>query len=111
MKPLALLFLLLNTWAAAGQGLVDFRNGGITFPTTADRKVYPPFVGNGQGLTGVNYVAGLWYLPGADRGAAIATATQVGRSFNFRPPTTTVPGAWVVTCAPLFSPLSRPFGR
>jgi len=84
-----------------GQGLVDFRNGGVTFPTVADRKVY---AGPNNPLTGVNFVAGLWYLPGADRGSEIfSVGNQAGRTFNFRPPTTTLPGTWVVgSASPLF---------
>lgn len=105
-KLIAVAILALTAASGWAQGTVDFRNGGITFPTTADRKVYPGFVGNGAGLTGTTWVAGLWYLAGADRGNAIATAAQVGgRTFAFRPTTTTVPGAWVATAgvSPIFT--------
>lgn len=105
-KLIAVAILGLTAVSGWAQGTVDFRNGGITFPTTADRKVYPGFVGNGPGLTGVNWVAGLWYLAGADRGQAIDTAAQLGgRTFAFRPSTTTVPGAWVAPAgvSPIFT--------
>lgn len=101
--PLSFLaFLVLGTWTAFGQGLVDFRNEGLPFPTVADRKVY---AGPNNPLTGVNFVAGLWYLPGADRGGEIfSVGNQAGRTFNFRPPTTRTPGTWVVAArvSPLF---------
>ncbi|HXJ55904.1 MAG TPA: hypothetical protein VNU68_04490 [Verrucomicrobiae bacterium] len=104
----SLLFLLLAavTWNALGQGLVDFRNGGITFPTDADRRVYSFAVGSfGVPLTGVNYVAGLYYLPGADRGGQIGLASQAGRTFTFRPPGTLLPGTWFVPIgvSPMFA--------
>ena len=102
MKTSLLLLLLTSAvWNALGQGLVDFRNGGITFPTDADRRVY----WFGGPLVGVTYVAGLWYLEGADRGAQIATASQAGgRTFAFRPPGTQLPGYWVPPAgvSPLF---------
>jgi hypothetical protein len=81
-----------------GQGTVDFRNGGVEFPTPADRKVYRDQVG-GQPLTGINYVAGLWYVPGTDPDAVEGRisperGSQAGQLFMFRVPTTTLPGAW-----------------
>src|SRR5262245_41012163 len=106
-RSLFLFFLVLGTCNSFGQGLVDFRNGGITFPTDADRRVYRFAVGSPPGvpLTGVNFVAGLWYLPGADRGASIWTAGQAGRAFSFRPPGTLLPGTWVVPAgvSPMFA--------
>jgi hypothetical protein len=104
-RSLFLSWLVLGTWNSFGQGLVDFRNGGITFPTDADRRVYSFAVGSfGVPLTGVNFVAGLWYLAGADRGGQIASATQAGRPFAFRPPGTQLPGYWLVPAgvSPLF---------
>lgn len=97
MKVLSLSLLLLGTCSAVGQGLVFFRNGGITFPTVADRNVYlqeseyaPPVR-----LTGTNFVAGLWFLPGPDQGALIDGASQAGWTYTFRPPTTLLPGVWL----------------
>src|SRR5262245_50787286 len=90
----------VSSWA---QSLVDFRNGGPNFVTVADRKVYLGAVGSGAGLTGTNYGAGLWYVPGADNGALLAGTggTQALNAnpayasvFSFRAGTTTVPGAW-----------------
>jgi hypothetical protein len=98
--------IAVSGWA---QGTVDFRNGGITFPTPADRKVYYykaiPGV-NGPGLVGTTWVAGLWYLAGADKGAQIGQAAQVGgRTFAFRPVTTMLPGCWVAPAgvSPIFT--------
>src|SRR5215475_12356970 len=73
--------LALTAVSGWTQGTVDFRNGGITFPTDTDRRVY---LWTGVPLTGTTWVAGVWHLPGADRGAQIGTATQVGRTFAFR---------------------------
>ena len=84
---------LLGLAAASGwaQGTVDFRNAGPTFATVADRLVY----WGGTKLTGTNYVAGLWFAPGAGNTTIDTTGgTQAGRAFNFRQPTTTSPGTW-----------------
>jgi hypothetical protein len=101
----------LNSWS---QGTVTFQNGGLTFPTIANRYVYASGpIGPGDGsdaarrLTGTNYCAGLWYVPGSHsdqmaggRGGmqamnSIATSSSV---FNFRSPTTADvnKGTWVV---------------
>src|SRR5262245_50488720 len=83
-------------WA---QGLVDFRNSGPTFATTADRRVYF----GGSLLVGTNYVAGLWYVAGAGNGGqliglggnqALNANTTHASVFPFRAPTTTAPGTW-----------------
>ena len=111
-KLIAVAILGLTAVSGWAQGTVDFRNGGITFPTAADRKVYLGSIGNtipgatGPGLVGTTWVAGLWYLAGADRGAQIGSAAQAGgRTFNFRALTTTVPGAWVAPAgvSPIFT--------
>jgi hypothetical protein len=102
-KLLALAMFVLTAVSGWAQGTVDFRNGGITFPTTADRKVYYRI---GQGLVGTEWTAGLWYLPGADRGGQIGAALQLGgRTFNFRPVTTLLPGTWVAPAgvSPIFT--------
>src|SRR5881396_2748052 len=92
---IALLSLAVSSWA---QGVVDFRNGGVTFPTPADRFVYRDQVG-GSKLVGTNYVAGLWFVQGADATAVDGRISperghQAGRTFTFRIPTTSSPGTW-----------------
>jgi len=98
LEPLLLLGILLTgVFSGFTQGLVDFRNGGITFATTADRKIYGscPFAP----VVGTNYVAALFYLPGSDRGAQISEAELAYDSNNlayafFRPEGTSLPGVW-----------------
>jgi len=101
----------VSVWA---QGQVNFINGGAAFLSSANRYVYglgavpnnavltafPDALGsdsNGR-LTGTTWVAGLWYLGGAGRGAEIGTAAQAGRTFAFRAGTTARQnqGTWVV---------------
>jgi len=79
----------VSSWA---QGTVDFRNGGITFGTTADRFVYKGSVG-GTKLVGTNYVAGLYFGAPTDAGTG---GTFAGRTVAFRPTTTASPGLWAV---------------
>jgi hypothetical protein len=109
-KLIAVAILGLTAVSGWAQGTVDFRNGGITFPTDNDRRVYlgavPTTPGGGIPLTGTTWVAGLWYLPGADKGAQIGTASQVGgRTFAFRPDTTALKGYWVAPAgvSPIFT--------
>ena len=83
----------VSSWS---QGVVQFQNGQITFATPADRLVYLGAVG-GTKLTGTNYAAGLWYVPGADNGSQLLSptgGTQAGALAFFRPATTSVPGVW-----------------
>lgn len=109
-KLIAVAILGLTAVSGWAQGTVDFRNGGITFPTAADRKVYLGAVGAGDGLTGTTFVAGLWYVAGADQGGQIGQGRQAGpvgaaaRTFAFRSPTTTLKGTWVVPAgvSPIF---------
>ena len=108
------LTLLLSMMALAdptwGQGTVDFRNGGVDFPTAGvDRKVYLDQVG-GQPLTGTNFVAGLWFAPGNDPAAVEGRISpergrQAGRTFGFRPMITALPGTWTAPAgvSPIFS--------
>ena len=98
----------VSSWA---QGTVDFRNGGITFWPPANRYVYLGAPGPGAGdppgstdpgrLVGTNFVAGLWYVPGADNGALIFSpaSRQAGPTFTFRPPTTAEQnkGTWLIS--------------
>jgi len=99
MKPRSILLSALLLFSAASsqaQGTVQFQNGQITFATPADRFVYAGAVGVGTKLTGTNYAAGLWYVPGADRGDVLCSAggTQAGALAFFRPSTTASPGVW-----------------
>ena len=105
----------VSSWA---QGTVDFRNGGVSFKTVANRYIYFGTVGPGAGtptpgstdpnrVVGTQFVAGLWYVKGADQGGQISNARQVGRTFNFRPPTTSeaTKGTWVIPAgaSPIFT--------
>src|SRR5262245_56204398 len=92
----------LSALNGLAQGLVDFRNYGPTFATTADRRVYARHTLFETPLVGTNYVAGLWYVAGAGNGLAVeqggiqalnANPTHAS-FFPFRAPTTTVPGTW-----------------
>jgi len=113
MKRLLTAFMLgLSLISVVGQGQVNFLNGGATFLTVANRYVYVYGVGPGAvnpdypnfpGSADPNrmlapWVAGLWYLPGGDRGAEMGTATQAGLVFPFRPATTAEQnrGTWFV---------------
>src|SRR2546427_10997953 len=78
----------VSSWA---QGTVDFRNGGITFPTTADRFVYSDRVG-GTKLSGTNMVAACYFAPGV--GDVETIGVQAGRSFPFRVSTSQSIGLW-----------------
>jgi hypothetical protein len=100
MKILLMIALLiLATASSRAQGYVTFLNGQITFASVADRLVYfttgdpggPP---SGK-LVGTNFVAGLYYLPGANQNLQSPTAgTQAGALAMFRAPTTSLPGVW-----------------
>jgi len=97
---IAIAFFGLVVSARAQQNVVDFRNGGITFPTQADRFVYRDQVG-GSLLVGSNYVAGLWFVPGDDPASVDGRISpdrgrQAGRTFMFRNQVTTAPGTWLV---------------
>jgi hypothetical protein len=105
-KLFAVAILGLAAVSGWAQGTVDFRNGGITFPTLANRYVYSGgTVGPGdvtdaaRRLTGTNFTAGLWFMVGAGHSADLAAgrggiqaqnATAGSSSlFNFRAGTTT----------------------
>ena len=89
---LATSLLTLTALTGWAQGTVDFRNGGITFATAADRFVYKGGIG-GTKLTGTNYVAGLWFGTPSPTGTG---GNFAGRTVTFRPTTTSSPGTWVV---------------
>src|SRR6185503_15757614 len=124
---LALAMLLLTATSGQAQGTVQFRNGGVPFPTAANRYVYFGAPGPGAGdppgstdlnrLVGMNYVAGLWYVPGADNSAQIysAASQQAGRTFPFRNPTTAEinKGTWVIVAgsSPTFTLDGLVFGQ
>ncbi len=88
---------LLGLAVASGwaQGTIDFRNGGVTFKTAEDRKVYVGAVG-GTPLDGTNYVAALYYMAGANANINSPTAgMQAGEVARFRPSTTLSHGTWL----------------
>jgi hypothetical protein len=106
MKPsCAAIILGLATAHSWAQGTVTFQNGGLTFPTVANRYVYAfgplgpgDVTDSARRLVGTNFCAGLWYVAGADNGNqlsngrsgvqalnSIATSSSL---FNFRASTT-----------------------
>lgn len=97
MKVLLLgAFIALNVCAALSQGVVDFRNSGITFTTPADRRVY----GSGsQPLVGINWVAALYYQSGTPtpnwQDFSLAYGLNGLALARFRAPSTLAPGTWV----------------
>ena len=98
MKRILTLMLMVGCAVSVlGQGVVDFRNGGVTFRTVADRRVYGFNAATGCGpLVGTNYVAGLFYVAGANADLYPPTSgTQAGALAHFRSPTTSQPGIWL----------------
>jgi hypothetical protein len=104
-KVLTIAVLGLATVAGWAQGKIDFRNGGVTFITSANRYVYnslgvgpgagtPPGATDANRLIGTSFAASLWYVAGANQ--PVANARQVGSRFNFRADTTSVGnrGTW-----------------
>ena len=97
-RYLLCLLLVMLVRSGFAEGMVDFRNGSVVFATTANRKIYLP---GGIPLVGTNYVAALYYLPGADRGAEIFSGGNLAFGLNglayahFRPETTSQPGVWL----------------
>jgi len=94
-----LTYMALEIGVAFGQGTVDFRNGGISFQYQVDRKVYFP---DCTPLVGTSFVAGLYYLPGQDRGTELSDPTSGLLAYagdaalaTFRPLGTTSPGIWI----------------
>ncbi len=98
MKIVQVLIIIVGSAASVvAQGRVDFRNGGVTFSTVADRRVYGFNAASGCGpLVGTNYVAGLFYVAGANADLYPPTSgTQAGALAHFRSPTTSSPGIWL----------------
>lgn len=94
-KLLAIAVLGLTAVSGWAQGVVQFQNAGLTFPTTADRLVYSDRVG-GTGLLGTNYAAALFYAPGAGANLDGATSgTQAGAVAFFRVLTSASKGIWL----------------
>src|ERR1041385_7408141 len=96
-KLFAAALLGLTVVSGWSQGTIDFRNGGVTFKTVADRFVYLGTVGAPANLLkGTNYVAGLYYMAGANAAIDSPTAgTQAGALAAFRGLTTASPGLWL----------------
>ena len=95
---LCFIVLLLFVPFARAQALVDFRNGGITFRTTANRLVSLC----SERLVGTNYVAALYYLPGGNRGGELgpdggflAYGSNHMAYANFRDRSTSLAGVWI----------------
>jgi len=85
---------LLAVVAAMAQGTVDFRNGGITFATIADRLVRDV---DGSALVGANFRAQLYFEPGLDNPAieqSVRTITNNPVSFRATSPTNALAGTW-----------------
>jgi hypothetical protein len=98
-KVIAIAVLGLVAVTGWSQGIVDFRNGGVSFKTTNNRYVYFGAVGPGAGtptpgstdpgrVVGTTYTASLWYVRGADQGNTIGQARQLGVAIPFRVATT-----------------------
>jgi hypothetical protein len=109
--PITLALFASSLALGWGQGQVDFRNQGITFRTLADRAVYLNYSA-GIKLTGTNYVAGLWFVPGIDPNGVDGRIDPhrgmfVGLLFRFRSPSTSDAnkGTWAVPpgVSPLFT--------
>src|SRR5262245_17547940 len=83
----SLLLSLALVGQAAGDGLVDFRNGGITFTTPGDRLIYAI---PGVPLVGTNYVAQLYFGPAPQDLRAVAAPPA-----RFRSPTSSSAGTWL----------------
>jgi hypothetical protein len=100
-KLFAAAILALSVSSGWAQGTILFQNTGVTFLTTHDKRVY-----NVDGVTplaGTNYVAALFYLPGANN-QGILTGGELALGVNsglapFRQLTTTSPGYWLNTAA------------
>jgi len=97
-KLIAAALLGLSVTSGWAQGTIDFRNGGVTFKYPAERRIF--FGNTGELLVGQNWVAGLYYLPGANRGqilsdGVLAYAGNGGALARFRVPTTATPGVWL----------------
>lgn len=95
MKKLILTAILgLAVCSAWAQGTVDFRNGGVTFRTVADRNVYTDATHTTL-VKGVNWVAQLYYGSGTVANDSLLTAVTVA-PVAFRATTSAgVGGVWV----------------
>jgi hypothetical protein len=105
---IAIIMLGLTSSSWAQSNIVDFRNSpDVPFPTVAERYVYLNEVGDWPNrLVGVNYVAGLWYVPGNNASAVDGRISpdrgqQAGHVFHFRANGTQAErrGSWVVPLA------------
>jgi hypothetical protein len=85
---------LLAVVAAMAQGTVDFRNGGITFATIADRLVRDV---DGSALVGANFRAQLYFEPGLGNPAidqSVRSITNAPLNFRAVSPTNALAGTW-----------------
>ena len=105
---IAIMILGLTASSWAQNNVVDFRNSpDVPFRTIADRYVYLNEFGDYRNrLVGVNYVAGLWYVPGnnslaVDGRISPDRGQQAGHVFHFRADGTTAErrGTWAVPLA------------
>ncbi len=99
-KALALLTLLAGISVGYSQGQVTFLNSATSFSTTAttaanghtDRLVY--WTDNVTPLTGTNWVAQLYYAPGAGQAEGSLHIISGDTPTSFRASTTSSPGVW-----------------
>lgn len=103
-KLFAVAILALSATSGWTQGTILFQNTGVTFLTTHDKRVYD--VDGTTALRGTNYVAGLFYLPGANNqgileptGGELALGLGNSGLAAFRALTTTSPGYWLNNAA------------
>jgi hypothetical protein len=99
-KLFAAAILALSVSSGWAQGTILFQNTGVTFLTTHDKRVYD--VDGTTALRGTNYVAALFYLPGANNqgiltGGELALGLGGSGLAPFRQLTTTSPGYWLNT--------------
>jgi hypothetical protein len=95
-KALTITALIATIASGWSQGVVDVRNSGVSFATTADRLVRD---GAGGLLTGTNYIGQLyWALGNVTDENLLSAMTPVpggNPTVRFRPASTTAPGTWI----------------
>lgn len=95
-RTLTIITLIATVASGWAQGIVDVRNGLVTFGTMADRLVRFP---DNTAITGTNYIAQLYWTVGTvadDSVLSPMTAIPGGNAVvRFRPSNTTAPGVWI----------------